>query len=157
MIEPRDFEPRESILSDDLKATRPRVPLKSLAGERKQGHRVDHEGSYPWQLWGCQGGVWGTCGGAARAGSPTKMQPREARPLSLPSGSEVLCRHTPDPSRPRPQGAQAPGTPRPPCQPIQLKSNDFPSALRAVAAHRKHEPGCARTLLPVVRVHGVFL
>ncbi len=82
MIEPRDFEPRESILSDDLKATRPRVPLKSLAGERKQGHRVDHEGSYPWQLWGCQGGAWGTCGGAARAGSPTNMQPREARPLS---------------------------------------------------------------------------
>ncbi len=109
MIRPRNFAPRESILSDDLKATRPRVPLKSLAGEGKQGHRVDHEGRYPWQLWGCQGGVWGTCGGAARAGSPTKMQPREARPLSLPSGSEVSRPHAPDPLPSPTQGRPSPG------------------------------------------------
>ena len=139
MTESRNFGPPESILSDVQRVTRPRAPLRFA----DQGRPGLQQGAPHGQLWGCQGGVWGTCGGAARAGSPIEIQPREARPLPLPSAHELFRGHPPDPSRPRRHGDQDPGIPRSPCQPTCLKPNDLLSALRAVAHRSRREPGSA--------------
>jgi hypothetical protein len=139
MTESRNFGSPGSILSDVQRVSRPRVPLRFA----DQGRPGLQQGASHGQLWGCQGGVWGTCGGAARVGSPREIQPREARPLLLPSAHDLFPGHPPAPCGPPARRAQDLSTPRPRCQSISPKSNDFPSALRAVAHRSRREPGSA--------------
>ncbi len=108
MIEPRDFEPRESILSDDLKTTRPRAPLKSLAGERKQGHRVDHEGKLPMAVVGLPRRGLGNLRRGRKSWFPNKNA--AARSATSPSSiSERSSPRTPTRALPSPTA----GSPRP--------------------------------------------
>lgn len=68
MTRSRNFGPPESILSDVQRVTRPRVPPRFPPQHGPGPQQLPLHG----QLWACQGALWGTCGGAARVGSPTR-------------------------------------------------------------------------------------